>query len=128
MAGENEVGALIERYNQAWNAHDVDAISSMHADDVVFANHTAGETVEGRDTVARHIAGIFERWPDLAFHARRLYTASDHAVCEWTATGTAPDGRRLEWDGVDVFPVRDGYILRKDIYSSSHAPRVLSTS
>lgn len=28
-----------------------------------------------------------------------------------------------EWDGVDVFPLRDGLILRKDVYSSSHRPR-----
>jgi steroid delta-isomerase-like uncharacterized protein len=125
MNADADVAALIERYNAAWNAHDVDAISSMHADDIVFANHTAGETAEGRDVVARHIAGIFERWPDLEFRARRLYAGEGHAVCEWTATGTAPDGRRLEWDGVDVFPVEDGRIVRKDVYSSSHAPRVI---
>jgi steroid delta-isomerase-like uncharacterized protein len=123
-----DVAALIDRYNAAWNAHDVDAITSMHAEDVVFANHTAGETAEGRDTVAKHIAGIFERWPDIVFRARRLYTGDGHAVCEWTATGTAPDGRRLEWDGVDVFPIEGGRIARKDIYSSSHAPRVLESA
>ncbi|HEX4520791.1 MAG TPA: hypothetical protein VH063_14515 [Gaiellaceae bacterium] len=37
-----------------------------------------------------------------------------------------PGGSRIEWDGVDVFPLRDGKIDRKDVYSSSHAPRVLS--
>ena len=36
------------------------------------------------------------------------------------------EGRRLEWDGVDVFPFEDGLIARKDVYSSSHRPRVLS--
>ena len=30
-----------------------------------------------------------------------------------------------EWDGVDVFPIRDGKIARKDAYSSSHRPREL---
>ena len=28
-------------------------------------------------------------------------------------------------DGVDIFPFRDGLILRKDVYSSAHNPRVL---
>jgi hypothetical protein len=46
-------------------------------------------------------------------------------VSEWTATATDGEGRRIEWDGVDVFPFRDGLIARKDVYSSSHAPRVL---
>jgi steroid delta-isomerase-like uncharacterized protein len=115
----------IERYNAAWNAHDVDAIVALHAPGMVFANHTAGETVEG-EAVRDHVARIFENWPDLTFRGRRLYARDGLVVSEWTATATAKDGRRLEWDGVDVFPFRDGLILRKDVYSSSHNPRVLS--
>ena len=63
---------LIERYDQAWNDHDVDAIVSMHAPDMVFENHTAGERAEGA-AVGPHIAEIFRNWPDLQFRARRLY-------------------------------------------------------
>ena len=39
--------------------------------------------------------------------------------------GTAPDGRRLEWDGIDVINCRDGQITRNAVYSSGNAPRVL---
>ena len=127
MSGADDAAALeraIERYNEAWNAHDVDAIVAMHAPDMIFANHTAGETVEG-DAVRDHIARIFENWPDLSFRGRSLYAREGLVVSEWTATGTASDGRRLEWDGVDIFPFRGGRILRKDVYSSSHNPRVL---
>ncbi len=116
--------ATIERYNDAWNAHDVDAIVRFHASGMVFENHTAGERVEG-DEVGPHIAEIFRNWPDLAFRGRRLYARDGLVVSEWTATATASDGRRLEWDGIDVFPCEDGLILRKDVYSTSHRPRVL---
>ena len=119
-----ELEALIERYNQAWNDHDVDAIVGMHAPDMVFHNWTAGEKVEG-DAVRTHLADIFRNWPDLSFTGRRLYARGGLVVSEWTATATHPDGRRLEWDGVDVFPFENGLIKRKDVYSSSHAPRVL---
>ena len=112
--------AAIERYNDAWNRHDVEAIVAMHAPDMVFENHTAGERAEGA-RVREHIAGIFAAYPDLRFTTRDLRVGEDFAVCEWTArTGTS------EWDGVDVFPLRDGLILRKDVYSASHRPRVLS--
>ena len=116
--------ATIERYNDAWNAQDVDAIVSFHAPGMVFENHTAGERVEG-DAVGPHLAEIFRNWPDLTFRGRRLYARDGLVVSEWTATATASDGRRLEWDGIDVFPFEDGLILRKDVYSSSHRPRVL---
>ena len=120
-----ELERTIERYNAAWSAHDVDAIVALHAPGMVFENHTAGERVEG-DAVREHLARIFENWPDLAFRSRRLYVRDGLVVSEWTATATDGDGRRLEWDGVDVFPFQDGLVLRKDVYSSSHRPRVLN--
>jgi taurine dehydrogenase small subunit len=119
--------ALIEAYNDAWNRQDLDALCSFHADEIVFENHTAGERAEGADAVREHIGGIFARWPSLRFSARALYAADGFAVCEWTAQAVRDDGRRIEWDGVDVFPIRDGKILRKDVYSNSHAPRVLAS-
>jgi ketosteroid isomerase-like protein len=120
-----EVERLIERYNGAWNSQDLDEIAAMHSPAIVFHNHTAGEAVEGADAVREHIEGIFSRWPDMTFSARRLYTRDDFAACEWTASATAQDGRSLEWDGVDLFPIDDGLIARKDIYSTSGTPRVL---
>jgi ketosteroid isomerase-like protein len=120
-----ELERTIERYNEAWNAHDLDAIVSLHAPGMVFENHTAGDRAEG-EAVRAHIAGIFAKWPDLWFRGRRLYARDGLVVSEWTATATDVDGRRLEWDGIDVFPFENGLILRKDVYSAGHRPRVLS--
>jgi steroid delta-isomerase-like uncharacterized protein len=114
-----ELERVIDRYNEAWNAHDLDAILALHAPGMVFENHTAGERAEG-DEVGPHIARIFENWPDLTFRGRRLYARDGLVVSEWTATGTHRDGRRLEWDGVDVFPFQNGLILRKDVYTAAH--------
>ena len=120
-----ELEGLIERYNDAWNAQDLDAIVALHAPGMVFENHTAGERAEGAD-VREHIGRIFANWPDLSFRGRRLYARDGLVVSEWTATATASDGRVLEWDGIDVFPFENGLILRKDVYSAGHRPRVLS--
>ena len=51
-----------------------------------------------------------------------MHAGEDFAVCEWTLN-VEKDGRKLEWDGVDVFPIRNGLIARKDVYSASHRPR-----
>jgi steroid delta-isomerase-like uncharacterized protein len=120
----------IDRYNAAWNDHDLNAIMSMHAPDMVFENHTAGESAEGEEARA-HIGSIFETWPDIEFTARRLYVHPGLVVQEWTATAThantmrrgdlvaEPTGRRVEWEGVDVIPFEDGLVKRKDVYSDS---------
>jgi len=120
----------IERYNAAWNDHDLDAIISMHAPDMVFANHTAGESAQGGE-VREHIGSIFQTWPDIEFSARRLYVRDGLVVQEWTAQAThskvmrrgelvaEPTGRRVEWVGMDVIPYEDGLVRRKDVYSDS---------
>jgi ketosteroid isomerase-like protein len=119
-----ELERTIERYNEAWNAHDVDAILELHASGMVFENHTAGERAEG-DAVGPHIAQIFENWPDLTFRGRRLYVGDGVVVNEWTATATSAEGTSLEWDGVDIIPFENGLVVRKDVYSAAHRPRVL---
>ena len=81
----DELERTIERYNQAWNDHDVDAIVALHARGMVFENHTAGERAEG-EAVRDHIARIFENWPDLAFTGRRVYAGDGFVVNEWTAS------------------------------------------
>ena len=120
----------IDAYNAAWNAHDVQRIGTMHAPDMVFENHTAGERAEGQQALA-HIAGIFESWPDIEFSTRRLYVREDLVVQEWTASAThvkplsrgdivaEPSGKRIEWNGMDVIPFENGKVKRKDVYSDS---------
>ena len=121
---ETELGDLIDRYDQAWNAQDVETILSMHAEDMVFCNHTRGGVeVAGTEDVRRLLESTFAAQPDLRFRGRRRYIGRDFVVSEWTATASDEDGNPIEWDGIDVFPIRDGLILRKDVYSSSHAPR-----
>jgi steroid delta-isomerase-like uncharacterized protein len=131
--GSNEAAALEQRiaaYNEAWNAHDLDAILSMHAPDMVFENHTAGESAEG-EAARGHIGSIFETWPDIEFSTRRLYVRDGLVVQEWTATAThanemrrgdlvaEPTGKRITWNGLDVIPFEDGLVKRKDVYSDS---------
>ena len=116
--------SLIERHDDAWNTHDVGALADLYTEDVVFQNHTAGEEpVEGRDAVVDARRRDLRALARPALHIPRLYLSDDVCTSEWTARATTPDGRRIEWDGVDVMPIRDGAIARKDVYSTSHIPR-----
>ncbi len=131
--GKDSAEALreaIDRYNAAWNEHDLVAIMAMHAPDMVFENHTAGESAAGEEARA-HIGSIFATWPDIEFTTRRLYLREGLVVQEWTAVAThartmrrgdlvaEPTGKRVEWDGLDVIPFEDGLVKRKDVYSDS---------
>jgi steroid delta-isomerase-like uncharacterized protein len=126
-----ELQAFIDRYNAAWNEHDVETIVSLHTEDSVFENHVSGDVNVGREQIGRAISGIFAVFPDLTFETRRAYVRDDLVVQEWTARGThqgtmtrsgievEPTGRRVEYKGMDVIPIRDGLVARKDVYSDS---------
>ena len=124
-----ELQEFIDRYNAAWNDHDVESIVSMHTDDSVFENHTTGDVNIGRDAIRGAVTGIFAVFPDLTFDARSQYIRDDLVVQEWTARGThqgpmnrsgmtiEPTGRTVEYRGMDIIPIRDGLVARKDVYS-----------
>jgi steroid delta-isomerase-like uncharacterized protein len=121
----------IRRYADAWNRHDVEAILALHTDDAVFENHTSGGLAVGKDEIRKLIEGVFATFPDLKFATRRLYLGKGVAVLEWTATAThakpvtragrtfPPSGKELSWNGLDVMPMRDGLVARKDVYADS---------
>jgi len=121
----------IDRYSDAWNRHDVDAILALHTNDSVFENHTSGGLAVGKAEIRKMLEGVFDTFPDLQFATRRAYFTDDVAVVEWTATAThtkaitrngqsyPPSGKMLSWNGMDVIPLRDGLVARKDVYVDS---------
>lgn len=131
MESINPLQSFIEAYNDAWNRHDVEAILAMHTPDSVFHNHTSGGEVVGCEAIRSVVTGVFETFPDILFTLRRLYLRDDLVVQEWTATAThdravtyngrvlQPTGKKISWDGVDVLPMRDGLVLRKDVYTDA---------
>ena len=120
-----DVRQLLDEYRAAWLAHDIDGIVALVGADVVYENLTTGVRVEGVDAFRAHVVETDERWPDFTFDEHAFYVAPDTGVSEWTARVTAPDGRRLEWDGVDIVTCRDGRVVRNAVYSTAHAPRLV---
>jgi steroid delta-isomerase-like uncharacterized protein len=123
------ISELADRYGEAWNSQDVDAIADLHTEDSVFQLHIpGGAPVEGRDAIRAAFAAFVEQLPDINFATRRLYAGEDHWVLESTLTGTvaAPmeldgeqldaRGSKIEVDCVDVIAVRDGKVARKETY------------
>jgi steroid delta-isomerase-like uncharacterized protein len=123
--------AIIDRYTDAWNRQDVDAILELHTEDAVFENHTSGGLAVGKAAIRKLIESVFTTFPDLRFATRRAYFGEDVAVLEWTATAThakpitwggrayPPSGKSLSWNGMDILPMQAGLVARKDVYADS---------
>ena len=112
--------ATLAAFGDAWNRHDVDALMSFMHDDCVFEASTGTEACGarhvGREAVARAFAAAWTTVRDAQWANARHFVHGEFGVSQWTFTGTAPDGSRIETDGVDVFSFKDGRILVKNAF------------
>jgi ketosteroid isomerase-like protein len=117
---------LLERFADAWNRHDLDALMSMMTDDGVFEASAGpevnGQRNEGKKAVRIAYAAVFETFPDAHWANARHFVAGNRGVSEWTFTGTRKDGTRVEVTGCDLFTVRDGKIAIKNSYRKNRLP------
>jgi steroid delta-isomerase-like uncharacterized protein len=117
---------LLERFADAWNRHDLDALMSMMTDDGVFeasaGPEVRGQRSEGKQAVRAAYAAVFETFPDAHWANARHFIAGTRGVSEWTFTGTREDGKRVEVAGCDLFTFRDGKIAIKNSYRKNRPP------
>jgi uncharacterized protein (TIGR02246 family) len=109
--------AAVERFNDAFNRHDVDAVMALMTDDCVFESTSPphGERFEGQDAVRAFWEQFFTSSPTSQFEAEDVTVAGDRCIVLWRHTwtgGDTPGSVR----GVDVITVRDGKVAEKLAY------------
>ena len=117
---------LLDRFAEAWNRHDLDALMSMMTDDCVFeasaGPEAAGQRSEGASAVRSAFAAVFEAFPDAHWGNARHFVTGNRAVSEWTFTGTNRDGKYVEVNGCDLLTLRNGRIAIKNSYRKNRPP------
>jgi ketosteroid isomerase-like protein len=117
---------MLAAFSDAWNRHDLPALMSfMHVDGVfetAAGPLACGARHTGREAVAAAFESAWKNFPDAQWRNGRHFVAGDRGVSEWTFTGTAADGSRVEADGVDLFVFKDGKILVKNVFRKNRPP------
>jgi ketosteroid isomerase-like protein len=109
---------VIDRFNEAFNRHDADALAALLTDDTVFEDTSPapdGRRVEGKDAVVEYWRTWFVRNPDAIFEAEDVIVSGDRAVVRWIYRKVRK-GQPWHLRGVDVFTVRDGRVAAKLAY------------
>jgi cation diffusion facilitator family transporter len=113
-----DTAGAIERFNEAFNRHDVDAVMAAMTDDCVFENTSPpdGRRYEGPASVRAAWEEFFAASPDAHFDGEDVIVAGDRCVVQWRYTWTNDDGTTGTLRGVDVLRVRDGRVAEKLAY------------
>jgi predicted ester cyclase len=121
MTSDTAVGSNVEIVRdytrRVFNAHNPDLASECVTADVKWHGGTLG-TVEGAENLVGLLRGFIGALPDLNAQEQDIVAAGDtvavrfvvEATHEGDLLGIAPTGRRVRWDAVDVYRLRDGKI------------------
>jgi len=110
--------SAINRFNDAFNRHDVDAVMAAMTDDCLFENTNPppdGARIQGRGPVRAYWTQFFQKNPDAMFEAEETIVMGDRCVIRWIYRKNK-DGKPWHLRGVDVFKVRDGKVAEKLSY------------
>lgn len=110
--------AVVERFNDAFNRHDVDAVMAAMTEDCVFENTRPapdGTRITGAAEVRAAWEQFFRNSPQARFETEEMFAADDRCVVRWRYTWVK-NGIPGRVRGVDVFRVRDGRVCEKLSY------------
>lgn len=111
---------MLGAFSDAWNRHDLAALMSFMHDECIFLTAAGPEAYGsrhvGHEAVSLAFSSAWSAFPDAQWRNGRHWVSGERGVSEWTFTGTAADGSRIEADGVDLFVFRDGKILEKNVF------------
>lgn len=121
--------AWSEAWLAAWNAHDLDGVLALVADDFIYDDPSMmGKHLVGKDQFRDFLEAIWIAFPDMTFEVESApYVAlvGTGMAVPWRTTGTFlgkfdgpsplridPTGRRFDLSGVDLYEYQDGLLSR----------------
>ena len=113
-------------YFKALANQDLDAIAAAWAPDGI-CHLVGGVQADGADGVRAYWAEFFGSMPDLRFEVEDIVADGDRVAVRWSAKGTfagpaayqgiEPTYARLDLEGLDLFVLQEGRIVREHAYT-----------
>lgn len=121
---DEEMMGLIARFRAAFRSADREALSEVLTQDFVWHMHFAdgsgdrptGKIVRGVDGMVEELQWRKVHWSKLSTSDLVERPAGDVILQMFTSNGVDENGKEFHWNVVDVYPVRDGRIAKKDTY------------
>lgn len=118
-AGSAATLEAVERFNEALERRDFEALAATMTEDCVFEDtgpRPDGRRYRGRDAVTTFFEDLFERSPGSRFEVEDIFACGDRCVVLWNHRWEQ-EGRSGNNRGIDVFRIREGRVAEKLAYT-----------
>ncbi len=119
-----EIRNALLKWNQAWDAHDLDGVMSLYHDDILFENWTGGR-VKGKEALRKAWTPWFNRHGGFRFVGEDTFIDETEQKVLYRWRFESPsfekgfEGKAEIRRGVDVIHFEDGKIIQKLTYSKT---------
>lgn len=112
-----EISTLVNRWIAAFNAHDVEQIVALYAEDAELFDTGMRHARKGHTEITSWFTQRFQQMHTIQYTpTQHFFNAHEAAIC-WQARGHTPPLLRQRWlsrpfqvDGVSIFQIRSGLI------------------
>jgi len=115
--------AVVNRWIEAFNTHNVAAIVALYADDAELYDSGMKRSRRGRTEIERWFSKRFRDMPSIIYTPTGQIVAEEHVAVLWTVHGRSPRilgqgwlSRPFQVDGVSIFTIHDGFIQKQRGY------------
>ncbi len=124
VLSREDIKKVLNRWNLAWDKHDLDGVMDLFHDEVLFDNWTGGQ-VKGKENLRKAWTPWFANHGGFRFIEEGTFIDEDEQKVlyrwqlDWPSFERGYEGKSEMRRGVDVLHFRDGKIIQKLTYSKT---------
>jgi steroid delta-isomerase len=101
------ISVAIKAYFAALRAMDERAWVNTFAEDAVTYDPVGAQPTRGHQRLAEFFQTITAAFKEVGLTEDQIFIAGNGAAVKWTGRGTSQAGRKVQFEGIDVFEINE---------------------
>lgn len=106
------VSRTIRAYFAAIRAMDVEAWIATFAPDATDYDPVGAPPTVGHDALRQFFTAIIATFKKVSITEDQIFIAGNGAAVKWTGEGTGKNGRKVRFEGIDVFDLNEAGLIQ----------------
>lgn len=101
------VSKAVKNYFEALRAMDQKAWVNTFAEDAISYDPVGAPPTEGHQKLGEFFQTVTAAFKEVGLTEDQIFIAGNGAAVKWTGRGTSKQGRKVHFEGIDVFEVNE---------------------
>ncbi len=101
------VSKAVRAYFAAIRAMDQQTVVNTFADNAISHDPVGAPAIEGHQKLGEFFQTIMAEFKEVGLTEDQVFVAGNGAAVKWTGRGVSKQGRKVRFEGIDVFEVNE---------------------